>query len=1109
MNMKSHPATQPLERLADGAALGAWWAPAKDGERIDCLLCPRKCSLKPGDRGFCFVRENRDGEMVLSTYGKSTGFCIDPIEKKPLNHFYPGTPVLSFGTAGCNLGCKFCQNWDISKSREVERLSSVAEPDAIARAAQSHGCLSVAYTYNDPVVWAEYAMDTATACRALGIKNVAVTAGYISAPARQEFFQHMDAANVDLKAFSEEFYQKVTYSHLAPVLETLEYLKHETDVWFELTNLIIPNANDSSGELRKMCAWILEAIGDEVPIHFTAFHPDFRMMDRERTPPEVLVMARDIAMAEGIRFAYVGNVHDVERQSTRCPHCNQILVQRNWYQLGAYQIDADGCCLGCGTPVPGRFGSQRGNWGAKRQPIQIHPETRRPIETVGFPQIPKSDSTRSAAQASTSGPTNHAAKENPLSSANHEAPAAESSSTGPTVSSNSVLNLDSLEANQKQAIIQSAANWVAQGVFGEALKDPAASLGSLSDSIVMGAFVTLKRGSILRGCCGVLGRPMQVGQAIRSAAAKTAKEDQRMAAISPHELSRLSMDVTLLGPFKKIEAQGSERQSAVNVGQHGLMIQRGDRNGLLLPSVATERGWSPVQFLQAVCNKAGLPIGAWESSDATVCTFDGQSLSGELGQLLPVNIPEAFELPITAEQLSEYAKLAGQNIVALVSGGTPSYVVPELPDMTVNAVVLSMQWGSGESSSDSKQGNALQVSFRPGVPLQSTLFQMCQRAATMFHQQRFAGQLQIGLSLGFDPSMHGYGLDADLEGVDPNGRGLVISDAKHCGFAFHPEKSVDELRDLLRGSLPISSRDAAVHSMQVISTMPHVVSISAPTPVAAAGTRPPAVAGKFYPAEDAARRAMVDTLFKEEPARSAGNELAILVPHAGLRYSGKVAAKVWGELPELSGRTLIIISPKHTANGVNWSACPFNSWRVSQTTSIEGNAELAKKISESVTPIQLDAAAHEQEHGIEVQLPILERVAPDAKVVGLALNGGSWEDIRAAAAEFAELLNTLPERPLLVISSDMNHYAPDEENRRRDRLALDALEAGDPKGLIDACKENDISMCGLVPAAFVLETLRQMGRQFKVTEVAYATSAEESGDKSQVVGYAGARIEDA
>ncbi|MCA1686648.1 MAG: AmmeMemoRadiSam system radical SAM enzyme, partial [Planctomycetia bacterium] len=313
------PPTDP--KAADGLYPGGWWHEDEADGRLVCDLCPRACRLKPGDRGFCFVRENHDGAMVLTTFGRSTGFCIDPIEKKPLNHFYPGTSVLSFGTAGCNLGCKFCQNWDISKSKEVERLSERATPEAIAEAARSLDCRSVAFTYNDPVIWAEYAIETAKACRAVGVKAVAVTAGYITPEARGAFFEFMDAANVDLKGFTEEFYRHVTYSHLQPVLDTLAWLKKETDVWFEITNLVIPGENDSVDEIRRMSGWVLEHCGDEVPLHFSAFHPDFRMTDRPNTPHETLLRAHEAARREGLKYVYVGNVHDVAHQSTDCPHC--------------------------------------------------------------------------------------------------------------------------------------------------------------------------------------------------------------------------------------------------------------------------------------------------------------------------------------------------------------------------------------------------------------------------------------------------------------------------------------------------------------------------------------------------------------------------------------------------------------------------------------------------------------------------------------------------------------------------------------------------------------------------------------------------------------------
>jgi pyruvate formate lyase activating enzyme len=387
----SRMVTLPPENglLGDGRRLGGWWHDDAESGRIVCDLCPRDCHLRPGDRGFCFVRENQDGQMVLSTYGRSTGFCIDPIEKKPLNHFYPGTSVLSFGTAGCNLGCKFCQNWSISKSREIEQLSESASPQAIAQAALRLGCKSVAFTYNDPVIWAEYAIDTARACREVGVKTVAVTAGYITPIARPAFYEHMDAANVDLKGFTEHFYRHLTLSHLEPVKETLRWLVHESQVWTEITNLIIPRENDSPDELKAMCDWILEALGPNVPVHFTAFHPDFRLMDRERTPAQTLLSAYDIAISRGLNYVYVGNVHARERQTTYCPGCKRPVVERTGYEIERYEL-ASGCCRHCGREIAGRFDDAPGDWGSRRKPVRIRDFEVRPQREYGITSGPAS-----------------------------------------------------------------------------------------------------------------------------------------------------------------------------------------------------------------------------------------------------------------------------------------------------------------------------------------------------------------------------------------------------------------------------------------------------------------------------------------------------------------------------------------------------------------------------------------------------------------------------------------------------------------------------------------------------------------------------------------------
>jgi pyruvate formate lyase activating enzyme len=361
--------------VAESQYPGRWWHALPDG-RIQCDLCPRDCRLREGQRGLCFVRKVENGQMVLTTYGRSSGFCVDPIEKKPLSHFYPGSSVFSFGTAGCNLACKFCQNWDISKSRETDTLVDRAMPDEIAAAAERSGCASVAFTYNDPVIFAEYAMDVADACHARGLKTVAVTAGYMHDEPRRAFYAKMDAANVDLKAFTEDFYHSLTSAHLQPVLDTLVYLVHETSVWVEITTLLIPGRNDSDTELAAMSEWIMRELGPDVPLHFSAFHPDWKMTDVPPTPAATLTRARDIALNAGLHYVYTGNVHDITGGTTSCPSCGEALIVRDWYDIRAYQLTPLGRCPRCGTRIAGHFGEFQPPFGNRRVPIAMHRERR-------------------------------------------------------------------------------------------------------------------------------------------------------------------------------------------------------------------------------------------------------------------------------------------------------------------------------------------------------------------------------------------------------------------------------------------------------------------------------------------------------------------------------------------------------------------------------------------------------------------------------------------------------------------------------------------------------------------------------------------------------------
>jgi pyruvate formate lyase activating enzyme len=336
-----------------GLKLAKWWEEAPNGKLL-CTLCPRYCTIGEGQNGFCYIRTNIDGKLYSMGYGRPTGFAIDPIEKKPLSHFLPGTEVLSFGTAGCNLGCKFCQNWSISKAKLDNSNTFYASPEDVIIYAKKNNVPSIAFTYNDPTIFGEYVIDISRLARREGIKTVMVTAGYIDKIARKEVYEFIDAANVDLKAFSENFYHKLTFSHLSDILDTLLWLKTETDVWLELTTLLIPDENDSSEEIEKMCAWIMENLGDEVPIHFTAFHPDFKMRNKSRTPEATLQKAYLIAKQAGIKFVYLGNIHNSETQTTYCPKCNEDLIIRDWHSILTNKMAGD-CCPKCGEKIAGIF----------------------------------------------------------------------------------------------------------------------------------------------------------------------------------------------------------------------------------------------------------------------------------------------------------------------------------------------------------------------------------------------------------------------------------------------------------------------------------------------------------------------------------------------------------------------------------------------------------------------------------------------------------------------------------------------------------------------------------------------------------------------------------
>jgi AmmeMemoRadiSam system radical SAM enzyme/AmmeMemoRadiSam system protein B/AmmeMemoRadiSam system protein A len=1066
--------TQPPAEgfLADRTRRGGWWHddPAEQG-RIVCDLCPRDCHLRPGDRGFCFVRENRDGEMVLSTYGKSTGFCIDPIEKKPLNQFYPGTSVLSFGTAGCNLGCKFCQNWDISKSREIERLSESASPEAIAAAAQNLGCKSVAFTYNDPVIWAEYAIDTARACRAAGVKSVAVTAGYITPNARPAFYEFMDAANVDLKGFTEHFYRHLTLSHLEPVKETLKWLVHESNVWTEITNLIIPRENDSRDELKAMCDWILEALGANVPVHFTAFHPDFRMLDTERTPAETLLAAYEIATRQGLSYVYVGNIQSPREQTTYCPSCKRPVIRRAGYVIERYDLSGNQC-RHCGERIAGHYDDKPGDWGSRRQPVRI-----RDYEVACRPEygiVPSPG--RATSQHS---------------EVSHPMPAA-------TPTTDNAESIDQVGTQHELGILRGAARQLAAAVRGE----EARSDGDLCDTAnlpVLGVFVSLKRAGRLRSCCGFLGESVPLAKALRHAAQRTATEDRRFPPVTARELPYLDIEVWLLSNRQAVAARGWDRREAIEIGKHGLQIARGDARGLLLPGVAVEHGLDAEAFLQHVCLKAELPPTAWVEGDTELWTFEGRSMRAALGELLGDAAAAASGWSIGAGNLPALADFCRGNLLALVQGATPNYFAPGLADGNVSGVIVNLLDDEGRELM-----TANRLSLGGVLPLQSTLFGLTESLAQSLRQRPLApektSRLRLAVSaLGY-PAMQGTVAAPDLRGFDTRNQALVVMERNRNATVFDPGVSAEDLIAQAAAAAKVQSSEAAqLFSLEVRTALPRLSVVHVPRPAPGASVRPAGVAGRFYPADPRELAALVDRCLADGDAAPRPWP-AVMVPHAGLIYSGRLAAQTLRrvEIP----RTTIIIGPKHTPHGIDWAIAPHEHWSIPGAR-IGSDLELVRQLSENIQGLAPDAAAHAQEHAIEVELPFIARLAPHTKVVGIVIGSGDLPRCRQFATGLANVIRSLPEPPLLVISSDMNHFASDAENRRLDEIALSSMESLDIERFYATVTSQRISMCGLLPAVIVMLALRELGQLRQAQRVGYATSADVSGDVTRVVGYAG------
>jgi AmmeMemoRadiSam system radical SAM enzyme/AmmeMemoRadiSam system protein B/AmmeMemoRadiSam system protein A len=1075
----------PHDTATDGNRAGGWWHERESGDKLVCDLCPRGCVLGPGDRGFCFVRQNVDDQIVSTTYGRSTGFCIDPIEKKPLFHFYPGSPVLSFGTAGCNLGCKFCQNWTSSKSREVDAYCDVADPQAIADAAHANDCRSVAFTYNDPIIWAEYAIDTARACRRAGVKTVAVTSGYITPAARGPFFAEIDAANVDLKGFTEDFYRKYSGAHLEPVLDTLCWLVRETDVWLELTTLIVPEANDSPEELRAMCDWVVSELGPDIPMHFSAFHPAFRLQDRPATPPSTLRAAYDIAREAGVNHVYLGNVHEPVRQSTYCPSCGEMVIHRDGYILSDYRMRGDRC-EACGKQIAGRFADQPGRWGSRRQPVRIARFTRPQPKTHGEGSQPSDNPTSGGAASKPAVPSDPESTQ-PNMNEPEERPDGLDPATAP--------GAPELNETQQRQLLELAARRVAAAATGSNPPDLHAALGDLAGQSLLGIFVSLKREGTLRSCCGSMGEPITLVNALDGASVRAAREDPRFPPISPSELPHLDIEVWVLWDLRPIEGPPGQRPQAIEIGRHGLQVARGGARGLLLPGVAVEHNLDAEGFLRQVCRKARLPDEAWAEEGTAVWTFEGHPIKGRLGELIELPRVAAPAGPTTA-QLQALADFARQNVAALIRGATPNYYLAGGYDRGVHGVALALRPAGWRETVIVDQ-----LSLQPEIPLQSTLGQLSQAAATALRNRgvdpRAVYNGDVGLSVLWDPAMHGQLPDPKLEGFDPSTRALMVAEGPRRAWAFDPELSPEHLLAEVcrRAQLPEDTRSHVI-SYAVASTSPKAGGTRLPqeTPV-----RPPVVAGQFYPGTAEEVNQEVDNLLPadRQPEPWAG----AMVPHAGWIFSGRLAAETLSRvaIPE----TVIVLCPKHRRPGADWAVAPYQGWSI-PGGEVPGDPDLAARLAESVRGLRLDATSHQNEHAIEVQLPLLARLAPGARVVGIAMHGGEWTDLERFAGQLAEVLGSLPQRPLLLVSTDMNHYADEAETQRLDRLALEAVEGLDPHGLLETVQSQRISMCGAVPASVAMEALRRLDALNRCELVGHATSAEASGDTRRVVGYAGA-----
>jgi AmmeMemoRadiSam system protein B/AmmeMemoRadiSam system protein A len=649
-----------------------------------------------------------------------------------------------------------------------------------------------------------------------------------------------------------------------------------------------------------------------------------------------------------------------------------------------------------------------------------------------------------------------------------------------------------LSTDQQAAILSAAAQILRATVAQRPMTFADPTLAGAAETQVLGCFVTAKRGKMLRGCCGFMGTSTSIIQAVQRAAMRTAGDDYRFPPISSSELPYLHLDVWLLFDPQAVLARGEARRDAVIIGRHGLQIARGPQRGLLLPGVAVEHELDAEQFLQHVCLKAGLLPHAWKEDDVELSTFAGVAIEGPMPPIQVPSPPARF----TEEDLATLARLCHHNLKAMLAGSTPSPYAFNASDGEARGVVLALHSGGRQIATTSR------YSLREGLPVQSTLYGLVQDISRELLKAGIAdlADMHFELAVLEDVAMHGPVQGADLRGYDPSERGLLLLARNRSGFVWDRKQSVDQALTLAHkaAALPAMA-EAHLYSATVCATTNPFIAGQQPLGDLQAAPRPAAVAGTFYPSDSAKLSSLVDQLF-------AGSEVekkrypAVMVPHAGLKYSGRIAADVLRRVKFPS--TIIIIGPKHTPYGVDWAVAPQVGWSIPGAT-LAGNPQLARELVAAIPGLAFDAAAHAREHAIEVELPLIARLAPQTKVVGIAIGPGGYADCRRFAAGLADVLRQQQEQPLLIISSDMNHFANDAENRRLDELALACMDRLDAESLLATCRRRQISMCGVLPAVIVMETLRELGQLHSAERIAYATSADVSGDISRVVGYAG------